>query len=78
MNSKKERLLDGGRWGRGQSETPYRIIAALESGKYEVKTSVVVTGPRGEGELNLGTGELFREGDSVTWNGRHTTGLGDP
>lgn len=54
-----------------------RIIAALESGKYEVKTSVVVTGPRGEGELNLGTGKLFREGDSVTCDGGHTTGVGD-
>lgn len=46
------------------------INAALESGKYEVKTSVVVTGPRGEGELNLGTGELFREGESVTFSHR--------
>lgn len=68
-------MVDGGKEASLRLLT--RMIAALESGKYEVKTSVVVTGPRGEGELNLGTGELFREGDSVTCNGGHTTGVGD-
>lgn len=77
VNSKRERLLDDRLWGRGQSETPYSMITAVESRKYEVKTSVVVTGPRGEGELNLGTGELYRGGDSVTCDGGHTTGVGD-